>query len=128
MHRNISFFGLFVTVMSQFLNELDGMKVTATILAGMMLLNPAQAEILKTAPACNVPADLPPAPEIVESNSARTLAWLGPIHVEVQRRMPGSGRSDEKLRVGLVIDPVTGKTLSTASPNLRRDTALEPCD
>ena len=104
------------------------MKVATTILTGMMLLSPAQAEILKTAPVCNVPADLPPAPEIVESNSARTLAWLGPLYVEVERRIPGSRRSGEKLRVGVVIDPVTGEAGALEQPNLRRDPALDTCD
>jgi hypothetical protein len=104
------------------------MKRVMAILAGAMLLFPVQAEVLKTAPVCNVPADLPPAPDIVESNSARTLAWLGPIYVEIEKRLPGPAAAGERLRIGVTVNPVTGEAGALEQPNLRRDPALDTCD
>ena len=103
------------------------MKLATAIMAGVVATMPATAEVLRTARTCDVPANLPPSPDIVESNSARTLAWLGPIYVEVQRRILGADRSGDKLRVGVLIDPATGET-SLSSPDLRRDPATDPCD
>jgi hypothetical protein len=94
--------------------------IRLVVLFALGLLPVAQAEILSTIPTCNIPADLPPSPEI-EAVPADDLhrVELPRIVVEVKQDIPIRGRTfGEALLAQIVVDPDGGSVVLDSEGNL----------
>lgn len=115
----IVFFVRPVTEMPNSVSFIDPM-IRLVVLLAFGLLPPAQAEILSTARTCDIPADLPPSPDI-EATPPEDLyrVELPRVVIDIKQRIPIQGRTfAEAFLAQITVDPNGGSVTFDKEGNL----------
>lgn len=99
-----------------------------TLFLALLSAPSAAGEDLSTKPTCDIPADLPPGPEL-DSNATLNKAKPSPVGVDIYKSADLRGALYGEVYVGTVtVDPETGSVTGLSSGQLSAQSPVTKCE